>query len=61
MAFNVPRLGPDGGFVHADTRRVCCGEPPADYLKVFYTPDARGQARIEAARQKRERKTGRKL
>lgn len=26
MRFNVPRLGPDGGFVHADTGSLLCDE-----------------------------------
>lgn len=29
MKHNVPRLGPDGGWVHADTGYPLCGKPPS--------------------------------
>lgn len=29
MRFNVPRLGPNGGFVHSDTGSLDCATPPA--------------------------------
>lgn len=27
MVFNVPRLGPNGGFVHKETADLLCGDP----------------------------------
>jgi len=27
MRFNVPRMGPSGGFVHANTASLQCGDP----------------------------------
>jgi hypothetical protein len=37
MRFNVPRMGPDGGYVHADTGLLTCGDGVATYTVI--SPD----------------------
>lgn len=32
LAYNVPRLGPGGGYVHKSTGKLDCGESPGDKL-----------------------------
>lgn len=36
VVYNVPRMGPDGGFVHAKTGRMQCG--PLDDQSVVIAP-----------------------
>jgi hypothetical protein len=35
MRYNVPRLGPAGGYVHADTGLLLCVEVPVSELRMY--------------------------
>ena len=37
MRYNVPRLGPDGGFVHADTGSFLCDDPITQSAATVYS------------------------
>lgn len=37
MRYNVPRLGPNGGFIHADTNQLQCGPRKEPEQNIAYT------------------------
>lgn len=43
MVYNVPRIGPDGGFVHEATGKLLCG----DVAGIPWLTDAINRARMQ--------------